>query len=233
MADRREIEGAEAFLRGRRTADEDAALVARIAPVLRAPERLADDFETRLMARVQADRAEREDGAPVTRPRLVAVDDASPEMRRSWWRRSRAVRLSPLAGLAWAAGFAGLVALGTLAGVRAFGGAATGGQLATSAGAASVDTVHVVRFVLEARDARDVALVGDFNGWAAGATRMTPTARPGVWTVDVALPPGRHEYAFVVDGSRWMADPLATVQHDDFGTESSVVTVGRTPQATS
>ena len=91
----------------------------------------------------------------------------------------------------------------------------------------------MVRFVLQADNARRVALVGDFNGWTAGATQMTPTARPGVWTVDVALPPGRHEYAFVVDGSRWMADPLATVQHDDFGTESSVVTVGRTPQATS
>ena len=231
MADKRELDGAEAFLRDRLAADEEAALVQRIGPALRAPERLADDFEARLFARIQADRV---GVTPISRPKLVELEQP-PASHRSWWRRARQVQLSPLAGLAWAAGFAGIVALatlGTLASVRAVGGAAAA-QVAQAPAPAAVDTVHVVRFVLQAENARRVALVGDFNEWQAGATQMTPTARPGVWTVDVALPPGRHEYAFVVDGSRWMADPLATVQHDDFGTESSVVTVGRARQATS
>ena len=30
--------------------------------------------------------------------------------------------------------------------------------------------------------------------------------RPGVWAVSVALPAGRHEYAFIVDRTRWIAD---------------------------
>jgi hypothetical protein len=42
----------------------------------------------------------------------------------------------------------------------------------------------------------------------------------------VALTPGRHEYAFIVNGSRWVADPLAVKSSDDFGTESSVIRVG-------
>jgi hypothetical protein len=235
MRERDEFEGAAEFLRERRQAEEEAAFVAQLAPVLRAPERLPDDFEARLLARMRADR----DG-PVTPLSVAAASRVAP-----WWRRSRSVRVSPLAGLAWAAGFAGLVATGTLAAARslraplgpaevAATGTATGGSPArTVAGAVRVDTVHMVRFVIEARDARRVALVGDFNGWAAGATPLTPTARDGVWTVDVALPAGRHEYAFEVDGTRWVADPLAAPLHDDFGTVSSVVTVGGTMQARS
>jgi hypothetical protein len=41
----------------------------------------------------------------------------------------------------------------------------------------------------------------------------------------VALTPGRHEYAFIVNGTRWVADPLAVKTSDDFGTESSVIRV--------
>jgi hypothetical protein len=42
----------------------------------------------------------------------------------------------------------------------------------------------------------------------------------------VRLPAGRHEYAFLVDGERWVADPNAPSSiEDEFGVESSVVTV--------
>jgi hypothetical protein len=44
--------------------------------------------------------------------------------------------------------------------------------------------------------------------------------------VSIALTPGRHEYAFVVDGERWVADPFALTTRDEFGQESSVVRVG-------
>jgi hypothetical protein len=43
--------------------------------------------------------------------------------------------------------------------------------------------------------------------------------------VEVPLEPGRHEYAFVVDGERWLADPAAPTTGGDFGTPNSVVTV--------
>jgi 1,4-alpha-glucan branching enzyme len=55
---------------------------------------------------------------------------------------------------------------------------------------------------------------------------------PGVWSVELPLRQGRHEYAFVVldtTGERWVADPLAPRVRDEFGTESSVVTVKPRP----
>lgn len=81
------------------------------------------------------------------------------------------------------------------------------------------------QFVFEAPAAQSVALVGDFNGWV-------PTAAPlvrlpsGVWTVTVPLMPGRHVYAFLVDGVRLESDPRAAAVVDpDYGRPSSVVMV--------
>ena len=51
----------------------------------------------------------------------------------------------------------------------------------------------------------------------------------GLWTLDVPLPPGRYQYAFVVDGRRFVADPAAPrAVGDDFGQPTSVVTVAGT-----
>ncbi|OLB19500.1 MAG: hypothetical protein AUH12_00255 [Gemmatimonadetes bacterium 13_2_20CM_69_8] len=84
------------------------------------------------------------------------------------------------------------------------------------------------QFVVVAPRAARVALVGDFNDWDAARTPMRPSQRGGpVWTAVVPLSPGRYRYAFLVDGSRWLADPAAPAARDDeFGTPSSVVTVG-------
>jgi 1,4-alpha-glucan branching enzyme len=72
-----------------------------------------------------------------------------------------------------------------------------------------------------------VALVADFNDWNRAATPLRPTRAGGAWSVSVALPPGRHEYAFIVNGRTWAADPSTPLTvHDDFGTTSSILTVG-------
>ena len=207
----------------------EAAFLAAVAGPLRAPERLADDFERRLLAAVRADAASPADEAPV---RVAAAGRA-----RDWWRRPRPLRVSPLAGLAAAACFAAVVSAATLAATAA---RRPDARLAAapspapapsvaSAGAAG-DTVHIVRFVLVEPGARRVALVGDFNGWSADATPLASAGSPGTWTISVTLPPGRHEYAFLVeDGAgavRWMRDPFAPPVRDEYGTESSVVMVG-------
>jgi len=90
------------------------------------------------------------------------------------------------------------------------------------------DTVQLVRFVFVDRNADRVELVGDFNEWARGTTQLKRSGAPGVWAVSIPLSPGRHEYAFIINGSRWVADPLAVKSSDDFGTESSVIRVGTT-----
>jgi hypothetical protein len=88
--------------------------------------------------------------------------------------------------------------------------------------AASLVNLH--QFVLVAPNAASVSLVGDFNGWSLGAT---PLERQGsVWSVEVSLPPGRHVYAFVVDGEEWVADASAPrAPEDEFGRPSSVILV--------
>lgn len=70
---------------------------------------------------------------------------------------------------------------------------------------------QTVAFQLQLTDgiARRVSLAGDFNGWNPAALPMLRDASTGVWQIRIALPPGRHSYSYVVDGSRWVIDPLA------------------------
>jgi hypothetical protein len=93
-------------------------------------------------------------------------------------------------------------------------------------GTAALDEApRAVRFTLRAPAARRVALVGAFNRWDPSATPLTRGADG--WAVDVALVPGRHAYAFVVDGARWVLDPDAPSERDpDFGRAHSVTVVG-------
>jgi Carbohydrate-binding module 48 (Isoamylase N-terminal domain) len=83
-----------------------------------------------------------------------------------------------------------------------------------------------VQFVIVAPGADAVSLVGDFNDWDAMLTPMHVTRSGGLWSVTIPLSPGRHRYAFLVNGKRWLADPSAPRAQDDFGAPSSVVTVG-------
>jgi len=83
-----------------------------------------------------------------------------------------------------------------------------------------------VQFVIVVPGAAAVSLVGEFNDWDAARTPMQVSQTSGIWSVTVPLSPGRHRYAFLVDGRRWVADPSSPRAQDDFGTPSSVVTVG-------
>jgi hypothetical protein len=84
-----------------------------------------------------------------------------------------------------------------------------------------------VQFLLDARDipaAANVSVVGDFNEWSVSATPLV--LDNGVWSTTLPLPPGRHVYAFVVNGERWLADPRAPQATDaDFGRPGSVIIV--------
>jgi hypothetical protein len=84
-----------------------------------------------------------------------------------------------------------------------------------------------VRFVYVGDDGeRSVRLVGDFNDWGAEPMELEPTEVGGVFAVTVALPPGEHEYMFVVDGKRWVTDPLAARHRPDgFGRTNSVISL--------
>ena len=77
--------------------------------------------------------------------------------------------------------------------------------------------------------AEEVAIVGDFNGWDERKTPMLKRSADGTWSARVALLPGRHVYAFVVDGDRWLVDPLAPqVPDSGYGPTNALVVEGAT-----
>ena len=93
------------------------------------------------------------------------------------------------------------------------------------AGKSDDSNVVFVRFVLLAPDAKRVTVAGTFNQWDQNAAPLIPAGTGGVWTTTLALPVGQHQYAFVVDGRRWVADPAAPAVDDGFGRRNSVVAV--------
>lgn len=192
--------------------DRDARFAESIAAPLRTAEHVHPSFEKRLMEKVHAE------GQWIYPPTASA--------RGSWWHRERVFRISPIAGLAMAAGIGGIIVLSGIAVGSKI--ASKPAVVAQAAQPARSDTVQVVRFVFVDPRAASVELVGDFNEWARGTTHLKRSGAPGVWAVSVPLSPGRHEYAFIINGSRWVADPLAVKSTDDFGTESSVIRVGPT-----
>jgi anti-sigma factor RsiW len=83
--------------------------------------------------------------------------------------------------------------------------------------------LRVVRLVFpQAGPAQTVTVAGDFNGWQPEGLPLVQ--RQGVWTIDLALPPGIYEYMFVVDGQQWVTDPLARTTRDDgYGGENAIL----------
>lgn len=90
--------------------------------------------------------------------------------------------------------------------------------------------VHPVVFRMQPVIAvRTVHLAGTFNGWRKDATPLAESGS-GRFEVEVLLPPGKHEYKFVVNGDTWLQDkenPERTP--DGNGGFNSVVHVGHRP----
>ena len=143
---------------------------------------------------------------PAAAPRLVAAP-------RVWTMR-------PVIALAAAAA---CVMLGVAAGVAVS--RSNSATLAESVPNAPTK-LTTVRFVLVAPAARQVSLVGDFNPWDGSANPLRPSRDGTRRGPEVPLAPGRHTYAFVVDGDV-LRDPTApSVVDDDFGMPNSIIFVG-------
>ena len=85
-----------------------------------------------------------------------------------------------------------------------------------------------IQLVFHAPAAHRVSVVGDFNGWDTHANTLSRDAASGLWSATVALRPGRHVYAFIVDDSIWVRDPRMPQSRDaDFGRPGSVLLVGQ------
>ncbi len=90
---------------------------------------------------------------------------------------------------------------------------------------AAEPTTTNVTFRIRAEVGSKVFLAGSFNGWDPTDKPMKDAEGNGVFTCTVALPKGRHEYKFVINGA-WCADPECTDWvSNDMGTLNSVKVV--------
>ena len=77
-------------------------------------------------------------------------------------------------------------------------------------------------------DIQSVAVVGSLNGWSKVATPMREVG-DGAWVAEVALEKGVHFYKFVINGNRWVNDPMSDREFelpDGFEGVNSAVIVG-------
>ncbi|MFB6272598.1 MAG: isoamylase early set domain-containing protein [Salinibacter sp.] len=80
------------------------------------------------------------------------------------------------------------------------------------------------RFVYTADNAESVAVAGDFSQWRPIPLSPRTVNGKTVWTGLVPVSRGEHEYQFVINGEKWVTDPLAPVtESDGFGAKNAVL----------
>lgn len=183
-------------------APDDDQVLTRAAEEMRRPLRIdAALFDARVMDEVHR-------GSGRIRDRLARLT------------RPRTIRVSPLLALAAAAIVAGAIT-GSVLSLQSPRARSHAGVVARVNAGSSL-----VQFGFAAPHASSVALVGDFNDWDPKATPLRAASTGGVWSVEVPIQPGRHLYAFVVDGTVWRPDPAAPqATGEDYGEPNSALTV--------
>jgi chromosome partitioning protein len=86
-------------------------------------------------------------------------------------------------------------------------------------------TKDAVVFVTLYPRAAKVQIAGDFNNWQPEKTEMAKVGNSGVWQAKLKLPPGKHQYRFVVDG-QWQQDPYnEKCEINPFGGFNSIIDI--------
>ena len=165
---------------------------------------------------------------------MAAVRDRRARRPRRWtlafeWLSRPAISV-PSAGLLAAAALAiGFVTRGALSGpdgrtaVPALSDVSV--PLVAAANAPRAVRPVPVPITFDAASAERVSIVGDFNDWDSTASPLARFGSNGPWTATVSVTPGRHLYAFMVDG-KLVVDPRAPRARDlDYGGDASVMMV--------
>jgi len=93
--------------------------------------------------------------------------------------------------------------------------------------------LSTVRFILNDTNmnARNVSVIGSFNNWKAERSVMWYNQDSKAWILEAQLPPGDHEYLFLVNGEELVPDPQAQMSRDDgFGNKNSIMFVNDNEQ---
>jgi alpha-amylase/alpha-mannosidase (GH57 family) len=100
--------------------------------------------------------------------------------------------------------------------------------LCFSAAHRPIVTEEGVRFTLQAPEAADVYLAGDFNSWHPAQDSMAKD-ETGTWAITIPLKPGRYAYKFVLNGGEiWKHDITNPLWSDDpYGGRNSILVVSQ------
>ena len=83
----------------------------------------------------------------------------------------------------------------------------------------------LMNFKFAAKPGSEVYVAGSFNNWDPKATPLKDMPQIGLYATALRIPPGRHEYKFIVNG-KWCTDPqCAESAPNSHGSLNSVVTV--------
>ena len=89
----------------------------------------------------------------------------------------------------------------------------------------AVGRCRKIEFRVQAGPGSRVYVAGSFNDWDPTTLPLHPLEEDGLYSATLLLPPGRHEYKFVVDGV-WRMDPnCADWVPNALGSLNSVVSV--------
>jgi hypothetical protein len=84
---------------------------------------------------------------------------------------------------------------------------------------------------LYAPSAKQVELVGTFSNWMPKAFRLKGPDAVGYWAIAVKLPPGRYEYAFLINGSQVVPDDDGEeLRPDGLGQKNSLLLLRSAPR---
>lgn len=82
-----------------------------------------------------------------------------------------------------------------------------------------------IAFSVEAPNAKDIYLVGDFNHWKINDDSRVMRSPDGRWEKRIVLPQGRYKYKFVIDGE-WVLDSRNLEREQNaFGTLDSIIKI--------
>jgi hypothetical protein len=86
------------------------------------------------------------------------------------------------------------------------------------------DSQGNVVFRVRAAGAARVVVMGSFNGWSAGATRLRPVG-DGWWEARIRLEPGTYEYVYVIDGETTTPPEAKITVNDGFGGLNGIIEI--------
>jgi hypothetical protein len=185
-----------------------------IARELKQPVRLDARFDERVMAALE--------------PAVIPIGER--RTKAPWYRRTMSFPAS-LGGLAAAAALGAIAAIGVMA-TRDSGQSQVASSVVdtplvpvSNSTSESGAVLRETQFIIVAPTARSVSVVGHFNDWDLAATPMVYDSLHGAWSVTVPLPPGRHEFQYVIDGKQRVNDPTLPQVSSDFGSPNSVITI--------